>query len=98
MPLQRRVPKRGFTNLFSARYGIVNVGGLDRFEAGSEVGPQEIRIAGLVKKQMDGIKLLGDGEIKIALTIRVHKASASAISKVEAAGGRVELIPSLKRK
>lgn len=96
MPLQRRVPKRGFTNIFKTRYEVVNVGDLERFPSGSEVGPDELRKVGLVKKIRDGIKLLADGDIASPLTIRVHKASDSAVRKIEAAGGRVELIPSQK--
>ena len=92
MPLQRRVPKRGFTNIFKTRYGLVNIGDLNRFPAGSEVGPEQLAQAGLVKKVRDGIKLLAKGEIAHALTIEVHKASAAAVSKIEAAGGQVKFI------
>ncbi|NLI33167.1 MAG: 50S ribosomal protein L15 [Deltaproteobacteria bacterium] len=98
MPLQRRIPKRGFTNRFKKRYSIVNVGDLARFEAGSEVGIQQLMDVGLVRKLQDGIKLLGEGEIGHALTVQVHKASESAVNKVQAAGGRIELIPSPERK
>lgn len=98
MPLQRRVPKRGFTNIFQRVYAIVNVEDLKRFEAGSEVTPESLRESGLIKKRNDGIKLLANGEIDHALTIRVHKASAAAVSKIEAAGGRVELISAQKGK
>jgi large subunit ribosomal protein L15 len=97
MPLQRRIPKRGFTNIFKTRYSIVNVSDLDRFAADSQIGPKELHQTGLVKASRDGIKLLGDGDITRAFTIQVHKASAAAVSKVEAAGGRVELIPLGKR-
>ncbi len=92
MPLQRRVPKRGFHNIFRKLYTVVNVGDLDRFEAGSTVGPEELMQAGLAKKRADGIKLLGDGDLKASLTVRVHKASASAVAKVQAAGGKVEIL------
>lgn len=92
MPLQRRVPKRGFHNMFRKEYAVVNVGDLERFEAGSSVGPEELIRAGLAKKKADGIKLLGDGDLKVALAVRVHKASASAVAKVEAAGGKVEIL------
>lgn len=92
MPLQRRVPKRGFHNLFRKLYGVVNVGDLKRFEAGSTIGPEELIQAGLAQKKADGIKLLGDGDLKVSLTVRVHKASASAVAKVEAAGGKVEIL------
>jgi large subunit ribosomal protein L15 len=94
MPLQRRVPKRGFNNIFRKQFSIVNVGDLDRFPVGSEIDVQDLIGSGLVKKHNDGVKLLADGDILQALTIHVHKASAAAISKVEAAGGRVELISS----
>ena len=97
MPLQRRIPKRGFTNIFKKQYSIVNVSDLERFAEGSEVGPKELLQTGLVKKVGDGIKLLADGDLTHPFTVRVHKASAAAISKVEAAGGRVELIPLHKR-
>jgi large subunit ribosomal protein L15 len=92
MPLQRRLPKRGFTNIFKATHSIVNVRDLERFEANSEIGPEQLMQAGLVKKLRSGIKLLAEGDISKALTIRVQEASASAMNKVEAAGGRVELI------
>jgi large subunit ribosomal protein L15 len=97
MPLQRRIPKRGFTNIFKTRYSIVNVNDLERFDVGSQIGPQELLQTGLVKSFHDGIKLLGDGDLTRAFTVQVHKASAVAVSKVEAAGGRVELIPLGKR-
>ena len=92
MPLQRRLPKRGFTNIFKTAYSIVNVRDLERFEASSEIGPEQLMQAGLVKKLRSGIKLLAEGEISKVLTVRVHEASAAAMKKVEAAGGRVELI------
>jgi large subunit ribosomal protein L15 len=97
MPLQRRIPKRGFTNIFKTRYSIVNVNDLERFAGGSQIGPKELLQTGLVKKVHDWIKLLGDGDITHAFTVQVHKASAAAITKIEAAGGRVELIPLHKR-
>lgn len=92
MPLQRRLPKRGFYNPFSKSIAEVNVGQLDRFEAGSVVDVDALVAAGLVKKVGDGIKLLGNGELDRALTIKVHRISAGARAKVEAAGGSVELI------
>lgn len=96
MPLQRRVPKRGFNNIFKKQFSLVNVGDLERVSAVNEVSPELIVKSGLIKKIYDGIKLLAKGEIDKALTVRVHKASAAAISKVEAAGGRVELISAEK--
>jgi large subunit ribosomal protein L15 len=97
MPLQRRIPKRGFSNLFKKRYRIINVSDLEQFDSGSEIGPRELLQSGLVKAGNEGIKLLADGEISRPFTVRVNKASAAAISKVETAGGRVELIPEHKR-
>ncbi len=93
MPLQRRIPKRGFTNIFKKQHSIVNLSDLERFAGESQIGPKELLQAGLVKTVDDGIKLLANGEITQAFTVQVHKASAAAVSKVEAAGGRVELIP-----
>jgi large subunit ribosomal protein L15 len=97
MPLQRRVPKRGFTNVFKKEFSIINVDDLNRFPAGegaqTEVGPLDFVGIGLLRKVRYGVKLLANGEISQPVTVRVHKASASAIRKVEAAGGKVELIP-----
>jgi len=93
MPLQRRIPKRGFTNVFRKELSIINVEDIQGFPAGSEVGPLDLLSTGLLKKIPHGVKLLANGDITQALTVRVHKASASAIQKIEAAGGKVELIP-----
>ena len=98
MPLQRRIPKRGFTNIFREEYGIVNVGTLQKFPSGAEVGPDQLREAGLLSKRFKAVKLLADGDLQYPLTLRVHKASQAAIQKVEALGGRVELISETKRK
>ena len=92
MPLQRRIPKRGFTNIFKKSFAVINLRDLEQFAAGSEIGPEQLRQTGLVKKVRDGIKLLAQGDIAKALTVRVHEASVAAKSKIEAAGGRVELI------
>ena len=93
MPLQRRIPKRGFTNIFKKEFSIVNLDDLQRFPAGSEVGPLDFIGSGILRKVPYAIKLLANGEITQPLTIRVHKASASAVQKIEAAGGTVELLP-----
>ncbi len=97
MPLQRRIPKRGFTNIFKKEFSIINVEDLNKFQAEAggqpEVGPLDFIGAGLLKKVRYGVKLLANGEITKAVTVRVHKASASATQKIEAAGGKVELIP-----
>ncbi|EKP94866.1 50S ribosomal protein L15 [Thermaerobacter subterraneus] len=93
MPLQRRIPKRGFTNApFKKEYAVVNVETLNRFEPGTEVTPELLQERGIVKDARDGIKILGDGELKVALTVRAHKFSASARAKIEQAGGRAEVI------
>ena len=93
MPLQRRIPKRGFTNIFKKEFSIINLGDLRDFPAGSEIGPLDLLGSGLLRKIPYGVKLLANGEITQPITIRVHKASASASRKIEAAGGKVELIP-----
>jgi large subunit ribosomal protein L15 len=93
MPLQRRIPKRGFTNIFKKEFSIINLGDLSKFPAGSEVGPLDFIGLGLLRKVRYGVKLLANGEISQPVTVRVHKASASAIQKIQAAGGKVELIP-----
>lgn len=93
MPLQRRIPKRGFTNApFRREYAVVNVETLNRFEPGTEVTPDLLLERGIVKDARDGIKILGDGDLKVALTVRAHKFSASARAKIEQAGGRAEVI------
>jgi len=94
LPLHKRLPKRGFHNPFRKEYAIVNVRDLNRFPAGSVVDEEVLREAGLVKGQWDGIKILGDGEIKVPLTVKAHKFSRSAVEKIQAAGGSVEILPS----
>jgi large subunit ribosomal protein L15 len=92
MPLARRVPKRGFTNIFRRKMAVVNLRDLARFEAGSVVDQAALRQAGLVKGAWDGIKVLAQGELTVALTLKVDKVSAAARQKIEAAGGTVEVI------
>ncbi|MBC8417588.1 MAG: 50S ribosomal protein L15 [Desulfobacteraceae bacterium] len=92
MPLQRRLPKRGFTNIFKKEYNIINVEDLNRFEPNAFLDVEIFRQAGLVKKMMDGIKLLGNGEISRPVVVRIHKVSKTAKEKIEAAGGKVEII------
>ena len=92
MPLARRLPKRGFTNIFATHYAAVNVSALEVFEEGSEIGVKELMIAGLISKKLDGVKILGNGEINIKLTIKAKSFSKSAIAKIEAAGGKAEVI------
>lgn len=92
MPLQRRIPKRGFVNIFATRYEAINVDQLDRFEDGSVVDEAAIVAAGLVKNTRDGIKILGRGELTKKLTVKVAAFSKSAKSKIEAAGGKAEVV------
>ena len=92
MPLHRRVPKRGFTNIFRIEYDIVNISDLDRFEAGAAVTPDTLAGMRLARKTRP-VKILGDGVIAKALTVTAHKFSAGARAAIEAAGGRCEVIP-----
>lgn len=92
MPLQQRVPKRGFTNIFAREIVEVNLKDLARFESGTTVTPEALIEAGVIKSVKDGVKLLGNGEIDRALTVKVHAFSKSAADKIQAAGGKVEVI------
>jgi len=92
MPIHRRLPKRGFTNIFKKEYAVVNLRDLGRFDKDSLVDEMAFIKTGLVKGKRFGIKLLAKGELKHPLKIKVNKASKSAIQKVEAAGGTVEVI------
>jgi len=92
MPLTRRIPKRGFNNPFKKTYAIVNLRDLVDFAADSVVDEEALRRAGLVKGQPEAIKLLGQGEITVPLTVKVQAVSAQAKARIEAAGGRVEVV------
>ena len=92
MPLHRRLPKRGFTNLFKKEYAVVNLADLERFDNGATVDEAALRQAGLVKGQNDGIKVLGNGKLSKKLTVSATKFSATAKSAIEAAGGTVQEI------
>ncbi len=92
MPLYRRIPKRGFTNLFGTEYTTLNVEDLNRFEAGTVVTPELLKEAGMAKQVKDGIKILGNGNLDKALTVQAQKFSKSAIEKIEAAGGKAEVL------
>lgn len=93
MPLQRRLPKRGFNNIFRTEYAVVNLAALeDRFEAGATVDAESLKACGLIKKELDGIKVLGNGDITKALTVKVSAISETAKAKIEAAGGTVEVL------
>jgi large subunit ribosomal protein L15 len=87
MPLHRRIPKRGFTNIFKTDYAVVNVSDLERFDNGATVDEAALRAAGLVKGQHDGVKILGDGELSKKLTVSATKFSKSAKEIIEKAGG-----------
>ena len=92
MPIQRRLPKRGFSNPFRVEYAIVNVRDLDRLGTGEPVTLESLVAAGAVKDERDGLKILGDGELTKPVTVRANKVSASAREKIEKAGGKIELI------
>jgi large subunit ribosomal protein L15 len=91
MPLHRRLPKGGFTNIFKKKIAVINIRDLARFESGSIVDEAALLRAGLVKGRRDGIKLLGQGEITIPLTIKVNEVSKNAREKITAAGGNIEV-------
>ena len=92
MPLQRRIPKRGFNNIFAKTIIAVNVAALEVFEDGAEVNAQALAEKGIVKKACDGIKILGNGSLTKKLTVKVNAFSESAKQKIEAAGGKAEVI------
>ena len=92
MPLQRRIPKRGFTNIFKKRYALINISDLERFGKDAQLDIAMLKNAGLVKRAMDGVKLLGRGEITYPVRIEVNKVSRSARAKIENAGGHVVII------
>ena len=92
MPLYRRLPKRGFTNIWGTEYTVINVDDLNRFEAGTVVTPELLKEAGIVKKAKDGIKILGNGKLEKSVEVKAHKFSKTAIEKIEAAGGKAEVI------
>ncbi len=94
MPLHRRLPKRGFHNIFRKEYAAVNLRDLAPFEVGASVTPESLVEKGIIRKIKDGIKILGSGELQHALHIRTHKISKSAEEKVRKAGGTVEMIAS----
>ena len=92
MPIQRRLPKRGFTNIFRKKIAVINIRDLLTFKSGSLVDEAALAKAGLIKGKKDGIKLLGQGEISIALNVKLSHVSKSAREKIEAAGGSVEVV------
>ncbi|CAJ1226522.1 50S ribosomal protein L15 [Lactiplantibacillus xiangfangensis] len=91
MPLYRRIPKRGFTNINRKEYAVVNLDSLNRFDDGAEVTPESLKEAGLVKKS-SAVKVLGNGKLNKKLTVKASKFSATAVAAIEAAGGKTEVI------
>jgi len=94
MPLHRRLPKRGFTNLFRTEFRTVNVDRLNRFESGATVTPETLLEVGLLRKGVEGVKILGNGELTVALTVQAHRFTRGAVEKIEKAGGKAEVIGS----
>ncbi|MFQ5737909.1 MAG: 50S ribosomal protein L15 [Acidobacteriota bacterium] len=92
MPLYRRLPKRGFTNIFAKRFVVMNVRDLNRFEEGSTISPEFLKRSGEVKRIRDGLRILGEGELRKKLVVQAHHFSESARKKIEAAGGSVEVL------
>ncbi len=93
MPLVRRIPKRGFTNPFKKQFNEINVEDLNRFENGTEINAEFLKEQGFIKKvEKHGIKILGNGNLEKSLTIKAHKFTKAAVEKIEAAGGKVEVI------
>ena len=91
-PLFMRLPKRGFTNYNRTEYTVVNLNQLNVFESGATVSPKELKEAGIIKKELDGIKVLGNGSLEKAITVKAHKFSKSAHDAIMAAGGKTEVI------
>lgn len=92
MPLYRRIPKRGFTNIFRKEYVALNVSDLNKIEDGTTVTPALLKELGMVKQLKDGVKILGDGELEKKLTVQAQRFTKSAVEKIEAAGGKAEVI------
>ncbi|MFO7753213.1 MAG: 50S ribosomal protein L15 [Desulfobacteraceae bacterium] len=94
MPIHRRLPKRGFTNIFKTKVSVVNVCDLERFKSGDTVDLEALKEKGMVKNRFDAVKILGDGDISTALTVKDCLVSKSAKEKIESAGGSVESVES----
>jgi len=92
MPLQRRIPKRGFTNIFRKEYAVVNLQDLELMSGTDPITPEMLMQKGLIKDMKTGVKVLGTGELKVKLTVRAHKFSKSAVEKIVAAGGKAEVL------
>ena len=92
LPIYRKLPKRGFTNHFATKYAIINLSALDAFENGAVIDLETLVANGVIKNTFDGLKVLGDGEVTKAFTVKAAKFSASAKEKIEAAGGKTEVV------
>jgi large subunit ribosomal protein L15 len=92
MPLTRRIPKRGFVNIFGKTFANVNIESLNSFDDGAVIDTEILKESGLIKKTLDGVKVLGDGELTKKLTVKANAFSAAAKQKIEAAGGKAEVI------
>ena len=92
MPIYRRLPKRGFNNPFKKIWTIINLDELNRFEDGTVVTPELLLENGIIKKVVDGVKILGDGQLEKKITVQAHKFSQTALDKIQAAGGKAEVI------
>jgi len=92
-PLYRRIPKRGFNNArFETKFAVINLSDLNRFEDGTVVTPELLKEKGIIKKQLDGVKVLGYGELEKKITIKAHRFSSAAVTKIESKGGKAEVI------
>ena len=91
-PLFMRLPKRGFTNFNRLKYTIIKLEQLNKLKDGKTVSPKDLKEAGLIKKELDGVKILGNGKLEKAITVKAHKFSKSAVAAIEAAGGKTEVI------
>jgi len=98
MPVHRRLPKRGFHNIFRREYAVVNLSQLNDFKSGETVTPNDLLRRGIIRGWTEGVKILADGELKVALVVKAHKFSASAEEKIKAAGGSVEVIGGTSRR
>lgn len=92
MPLARRIPKRGFNNIFATKYAVINVSDLDKFVDGAVIDAEMLKATGIIKQPLDGIKILGNGNITKKLTVKAAAFSKTAQEKIEKAGGKVEVI------
>ena len=92
MPIYRRLPKRGFTNVFAKQYAEINVSDLNKFENGAVVDAQALKEAGIIKKVLDGVKVLGNGDVSVKVTVKAAKFTETAKEKIEAAGGKAEVM------